>query len=68
MANCGDCTHSDNPIGSDTCFICVNNNGSNYDPVHACRTCKHYFKKLTEEPCLSCDIRLGNDKWEAKDG
>ena len=35
--------------------------------VHSCLTCKHFNKKMTEEPCLSCNICLRNDKWEAKD-
>ena len=34
---------------------------------HGCDTCKHNRKIITDEPCSSCDIRLGNNKWEAKD-
>ena len=33
-------------------------------PIHTCKTCKYNGKKLSEEPCDSCDIRLGNPKWE----
>ena len=33
----------------------------------SCATCKHFEKKLTEEPCLQCNIALRNDKWEAND-
>lgn len=35
---------------------------------HSCDTCKYNRKIITEEPCSSCNIRLGNDKWEPKDG
>lgn len=31
---------------------------------HTCKTCKYYDKKLSEEPCDSCDVKLGNPKWE----
>lgn len=34
---------------------------------HSCKTCKYGQKWLTEEPCSSCDIRLGNNKWEPKE-
>lgn len=34
---------------------------------HGCDTCKHNRKIITEEPCSSCDIRLGNNRWEAKE-
>lgn len=33
---------------------------------HGCDACKHNRKIITEEPCSSCDIRLGNNKWEPK--
>ena len=33
---------------------------------HTCKTCKYYDKKLSEEPCDSCDVKLGNQKWEEK--
>ena len=36
--------------------------------ARVCGTCKHEKKDITEEPCLNCDIRMRNDKWEAKDG
>lgn len=36
-------------------------------PAHSCSTCKHSDKKITEEPCLDCDIRVRNDKWEARE-
>lgn len=39
----------------------------NSEPEHICSTCKHGDKKITEEPCLNCDIRMRNDKWEGKD-
>lgn len=35
---------------------------------HGCGTCKHHNKPLSAEPCDSCNIRLGNPRWEAKDG
>ena len=35
--------------------------------AHSCSTCKYLDKKLSEEPCDSCDIRLGNPKWEEAD-
>lgn len=35
---------------------------------HGCKTCKYGQKWLTEEPCSSCDIRLGNNKWEPEEG
>lgn len=34
---------------------------------HGCDTCKYEGKSICAEPCMSCDIRLGNNKWEAKD-
>lgn len=34
---------------------------------HNCKTCKYGLKWLTEEPCSSCDIRLGNNKWKPDD-
>lgn len=34
---------------------------------HGCKTCKYGQKWLTEEPCSSCDIRLGNNKWEPEE-
>ena len=34
---------------------------------HGCSDCKYLDKKLSEEPCDSCDIRLGNPKWEEAD-
>lgn len=37
-------------------------------PNHSCATCKYEHKGICEEPCMDCDIRLGNDKWEAKNG
>ena len=33
-----------------------------------CGTCKYTDKGICEEPCSSCDIRLGNNKWEPKEG
>lgn len=33
---------------------------------HSCSTCKYNQKIITEEPCSSCDICLGNPKWESK--
>lgn len=32
-----------------------------------CDTCKHCDKSICEEPCMGCEIRLGNNSWEAKD-
>lgn len=34
---------------------------------HGCDTCKYNRKMITEEPCSSCDICLGNNKWESND-
>ena len=34
---------------------------------HGCKTCKYGLKWLTEEPCSSCDICLGNNKWEPEE-
>ena len=34
---------------------------------HGCKTCKYGQKWLTEEPCSSCDIRLGNNRWEPEE-
>lgn len=34
---------------------------------HGCDACKYNRKIITEEPCSSCDICLGNNKWESKD-
>lgn len=31
---------------------------------HSCDNCKHTDKGICDEPCSSCDIRLGNNKWE----
>ena len=33
----------------------------------SCGDCKYEHKKLSEEPCDSCPITLGNPKWEEKD-
>lgn len=33
---------------------------------HGCDTCKHNRKTICEEPCMTCDICLGNNKWEPK--
>lgn len=33
---------------------------------HACSTCKHGRKNINDEPCMDCDIRYGNSKWESK--
>lgn len=38
--------------------------GVGYD--HSCQTCKHIGKTICEEPCMDCDIGLGNTKWELK--
>ena len=38
-----------------------------WEPEHTCSTCKHWDKKITEEPCLDCDIRMRYDKWEARE-
>ena len=32
----------------------------------ACSTCKHGRKNINDEPCMDCDIRYGNSKWEPK--
>ena len=36
------------------------------NPEHSCLTCKHENKDICEEPCMDCNITLGNDKWEDK--
>lgn len=33
---------------------------------HCCGTCKYGDKNITADPCMDCDIRLGNPKWEPK--
>lgn len=34
------------------------------DEIRQCKFCKHYTKKLWEEPCLSCDLqRKTNYEW-----
>ena len=35
-------------------------------PVRSCVNCKHENKDICEEPCMDCNITLGNDKWEDK--
>ena len=37
------------------------------DWKRSCGDCVHDGKKLSEEPCDSCDIRLGNPKFVAKE-
>ena len=37
------------------------------DDSHDCGTCKHNRNIITEEPCSSCDIRLGNNKLEPEE-
>lgn len=32
----------------------------------SCSTCKHRRKNINDEPCMDCDIRYGNSKWEPK--
>ena len=31
---------------------------------HNCGNCKYTDRGICEEPCMSCDICLGNNKWE----
>lgn len=38
------------------------------DLEQGCGTCKYINKGICEEPCSSCDIRLGNNKWEPEEG
>lgn len=37
---------------------------------HGCKTCKHFSKLITEDPCFDCDPRKGSgrDYWEFNDG
>lgn len=35
---------------------------------HGCDTCKHCGKGICEEPCMSCEIHLGNNNWEEPNG
>lgn len=37
------------------------------DLEQGCGTCKYINKGICEEPCSSCDIRLGNNKWEPEE-
>ena len=37
------------------------------NPEHSCSTCKYENKGICEEPCMICDITLGNNKWEPKE-
>ncbi len=37
------------------------------NPEHSCSTCKYENKDICPEPCMNCDIRLGNNKWEPKE-
>ena len=34
---------------------------------HGCDTCKYNRKIITEEPCSSCYIHLGNNRWQPND-
>ena len=71
--NCENCVHRDEAPGSDSCLGCYQAKCSenvtvgyhaNFECVHSCKTCKYRGLLITEEPCDSCNIRLGNDKWE----
>jgi len=35
---------------------------------HGCDTCRHRNKGICEEPCMSCNVRLGNNNWEDPNG
>ena len=73
---CNYCKHKEKSMGAEPCLDCVSTKCSenvvgrvynNFEPVHSCGTCRYEHKKLSAEPCDSCDIRLGRNKWEAKD-
>lgn len=65
---CTNCKHLNEPMGSSTCLECMaSGEYSKFEIVHACSTCKYRDKGITEEPCLNCNIRLLNDKWEEKE-
>ena len=73
---CKNCTHFDEAPGGDNCLGCYKPDlkalysenvtvgyYSNFECAHACRTCKYRDLKLSADPCMDCNIRLGNDKW-----
>lgn len=33
---------------------------------HSCLTCKYGEKNINDEPCMDCNICLGNPKWKPK--
>ena len=71
VRECNTCHYRNKAIVDEPCNSCVSTDVlvfSKWQSGHSCLTCKHCDKKITEEPCFDCDIRLRNDKWEAKDG
>lgn len=50
---------------SDKCKFCDFLNKCRFSN-RSCSTCKYENKDICEEPCMICDITLGNNKWEPK--
>ena len=72
--SCENCKYQGYPMGSDPCLGCFESKCSenvtygeytNFEWMKSCGTCKYRGLLITEEPCDSCNIRFGNDKWEA---